>query len=179
MSSVSEVYILFFGNRVVQVYAKKSDAERAKVKYIMETFLNRDTFGKFINDTLVWATDQGENYWITSEHVDNGKDDEGEDDPVPEKELSFDDIGSVYYKDLFIQFCKKRDALYEERKQEDEERKQSEGKFKKYMENLEKHREFEFRRKNLDQMFLEGTILRSDYFREVQELSREKEMLDD
>ena len=64
MSSILEVYILFFGNRVVQVYAKKSDAEKAKVKYIMETFLNRDTFGKFINDTLVWATDQGENYWI-------------------------------------------------------------------------------------------------------------------
>lgn len=176
MSDISQVYILFFGNRVVQVYAKKSDAERAKVKYIMETFLNRDTFGKFINDTLVWATDQGENYWITSEHIDMGDDDARS---VSDTELSFDDIGSVHYKDLFIQFCRKRDALYEERKQEDDERKQSEGKFKKYMENLEKHREFEFRRKNLDQMFLEGTILHSDYIREVKELSREKEMLDD
>ena len=171
---MSTVYILFFGNRIVQVYSKKSDAERAKVKYIMETFLNRDTFGKFINDTLVWATDQGENYWITSEHVDMGAEGDGGEDT----ELSFDDIGTVYYKDLFVQFTKKRDALYEERKLEDEEQKKSEGKFKKYMENLEKHREFEFRRKNLDQMFLEGTILRSDYFREVQELSREKDLLD-
>lgn len=165
-----KVYVLFFGNRIVDVFTTHYSAEKKKIECILETFVHREDFGSILPDcSFTYHTKDGDNFWV-SEH-DMSPSVEGEVDD------NFTTFAETEFPDMFAKFTERQKTMLLVKQKQEEEKQQAETSFQNYLREQEMQKKFELRRKNLDALMLSGQILRSEYVRNVNELNSEKERL--